>query len=151
MPHEELRFWQFNVPLKDRTPDCPDFLLNCSDKDRELIGKWDSEYEPLTWSEVKHIVRTSDTHLLSCCFHTEHTLQKRTRSIFSVDHLRIYADTENLCMIWRNNMAQSYHSFFVIDCAGLTWLLTVLHSPRQPTTKSCTTTGHMGLILASSI
>jgi hypothetical protein len=59
MPHQEQPFWHFNVPVDQRTPDCPDYLLNLSDKDRGLIGKWDADYEPMTWDEVQSVVSTS--------------------------------------------------------------------------------------------
>jgi hypothetical protein len=56
MPHEELPFWQFNVPAEQRMPECPAYLLDISDKDRGLIGKWDADYEPMTWGEAQTTV-----------------------------------------------------------------------------------------------
>jgi len=63
MPHEELPFWHFNVPRLERTASCPDYLINVSDKDRNLIGQWDSDYEPMTWSEVKSFVYSNNLQL----------------------------------------------------------------------------------------
>jgi hypothetical protein len=57
MPHEELPFWHFNVPIPERTVECPEFLLDISEKDRRIIGTWDSDFEPQSWEDVKHLVR----------------------------------------------------------------------------------------------
>ncbi|KAK3215611.1 hypothetical protein GRF29_8g533368 [Pseudopithomyces chartarum] len=55
MPHEEpLPFWLVNVPRDQWPTECPDFLKELSDKDRRIIGTPDSQYEKLTWEEVRH-------------------------------------------------------------------------------------------------
>ncbi|KAF2404655.1 hypothetical protein EJ06DRAFT_579239 [Trichodelitschia bisporula] len=56
MPHEELPFWNVNVPRPLRVPICPDWLANVSDKDRDIIGTWDADYEDMTWDEVRGII-----------------------------------------------------------------------------------------------
>jgi hypothetical protein len=56
MPHEELPYWHFNIPIEQRTEECPEALKYVSDKDKMLIGMWDSDYEFQTWDEVKQIV-----------------------------------------------------------------------------------------------
>jgi hypothetical protein len=64
MPHEELPFWHFNVPIAQRTPDCPEFLLNITEKDKNLIGMWDSGYQEISWDEASEIIRKkSDYHI----------------------------------------------------------------------------------------
>lgn len=53
-----MPFWLVNVP-KDQWPsECPDFLKDCSDKDKAIIGMPDGEYKVLTWDQVREIVRT---------------------------------------------------------------------------------------------
>jgi len=59
MPHEELQYWNFNVPQSQRSSECPEYLLNLSDKDRRLIGSWDSDYQVQDWVRVQELVRTN--------------------------------------------------------------------------------------------
>jgi hypothetical protein len=56
MPHEEISWWNFNIPALDRTVECPDFLRDAGEKDRRLIGSWDADYERLSWEEVKELI-----------------------------------------------------------------------------------------------
>lgn len=56
MPHEEIAWWNFNVPLNQQTQTCPDSLLKLGEKDKRLIGTWDADYERLTWDEVKELI-----------------------------------------------------------------------------------------------
>ncbi|ORX97807.1 hypothetical protein BCR34DRAFT_160100 [Clohesyomyces aquaticus] len=64
MPHEEpLPFWLVNVP-KDQWPsDCPEFLKECGEKDRRIIGTPDAEYKRLSWDEVTDIIRINRVDL----------------------------------------------------------------------------------------
>jgi len=59
MPSEALQYWNYNLPAGQRTAQCPDFLLNLSDKDRRLIGSWDSDYEVQDWATVQELVKTN--------------------------------------------------------------------------------------------
>ncbi|EKG13053.1 hypothetical protein MPH_09788 [Macrophomina phaseolina MS6] len=59
MPSTTLPWWQVNVPEDLRTEECPDFLRECGEKDRRIIGTPDSEYRPYGWEEVKDIVKTN--------------------------------------------------------------------------------------------
>lgn len=56
MPHEELPFWNFNLSPNEWTAECPDFLRHVNDKDRRLIGRWDSDYERQSWERVQEII-----------------------------------------------------------------------------------------------
>jgi hypothetical protein len=57
MPHEEpLPFWLTNVPRDQWPTECPDFLKDCGEKDRRVIGTPDSCYDVLTWDEVRDLV-----------------------------------------------------------------------------------------------
>ncbi|EUC45410.1 hypothetical protein COCMIDRAFT_36886 [Bipolaris oryzae ATCC 44560] len=59
MAHEALPFWLVNVP-KDQWPsECPDFLKDCSDKDKAIIVMPDGEYKVLTWDQVREIVQSN--------------------------------------------------------------------------------------------
>ncbi|KAF2852531.1 hypothetical protein T440DRAFT_446167 [Plenodomus tracheiphilus IPT5] len=68
MPHSEdlvkqeddqnLEFWKVNVPHEQWPTSCPEFLKECGDKDRKIIGTRDEEYKSLSWEEVKEIIRT---------------------------------------------------------------------------------------------
>jgi len=56
MPHEEIAWWNFNIPHNERTATCPDFLLHAGEKDRGIIGSWNSDYERLSWAQVKNLI-----------------------------------------------------------------------------------------------
>jgi hypothetical protein len=45
-----------NVPVEERTEECPDFLRNLSAKDLGIISTPDAEYHVITWPEVRQIV-----------------------------------------------------------------------------------------------
>ncbi|KAF2708176.1 hypothetical protein K504DRAFT_534817 [Pleomassaria siparia CBS 279.74] len=58
MSHQEpLPFWLVNVPREQWTEECPEFLKECGEKDRSIIGTPDSEYKRLSWDQVKEIIR----------------------------------------------------------------------------------------------
>lgn len=56
MPSTTLPWWQVNVPEDLRTDECPDFLKECGEKDRGIIGTPDSAYRPYNWEQVKDII-----------------------------------------------------------------------------------------------
>jgi hypothetical protein len=63
MAHEEpLPFWLVNVPRDQWPSSCPEFLKNCGEKDRRIIGTPDSEYRRLSWEECGEIISTTDTY-----------------------------------------------------------------------------------------
>jgi hypothetical protein len=65
MPHEEpLPFWLVNVPRDQWPTECPEFLKECSEKDRNIIGTPDDKYTLLTWDEVRELVSMAD---ISAC------------------------------------------------------------------------------------
>ncbi|KAL8870097.1 MAG: hypothetical protein Q9174_003776 [Haloplaca sp. 1 TL-2023] len=56
MTSEEIPYWRANVP-KDRWPsECPEFLLDLSERDQMLVGKLDEDYHRLTWPEVREVI-----------------------------------------------------------------------------------------------
>ncbi|KAH9861062.1 hypothetical protein IAQ61_010798 [Plenodomus lingam] len=54
----QLEFWKVNVPPEQWPATCPDFLRNCGEKDRSIIGTPDEQYTNLTWEQVKEIIKT---------------------------------------------------------------------------------------------
>ena len=58
MARKALPFWLVNVPEEQWPSECPDFLKDCSDKDKRIIGTPDGEYKVLTWDKVREIVST---------------------------------------------------------------------------------------------
>ncbi|KAH7120914.1 hypothetical protein B0J11DRAFT_51914 [Dendryphion nanum] len=61
MPHEEaeeaLPFWLVNLPRDQWPAECPDFLKEVSDKDKQIIGTPDTQYQALSWDEVRELIR----------------------------------------------------------------------------------------------
>ncbi|OAA73237.1 hypothetical protein ISF_00138 [Cordyceps fumosorosea ARSEF 2679] len=49
-------FWHVNVPERERTAECPEFLRGLSAKDLRGVSTPDSAYEILSWAEVARIV-----------------------------------------------------------------------------------------------
>ncbi|KAF2138276.1 uncharacterized protein K452DRAFT_361351 [Aplosporella prunicola CBS 121167] len=59
MSSSQLPFWNVNVPRDLWTDECPEFLRECGEKDRRIIGTPNADYVPLTWDEVKTIIKTN--------------------------------------------------------------------------------------------
>lgn len=55
-PSPNLPFWQVNIPPALRTAECPDFLRQVSDKDRDIISTPDAEYVADSWEVVQQKV-----------------------------------------------------------------------------------------------
>ena len=55
---EKLPYWLMNVPEDKRPAKCPDFLLDISDRNKELIDRPEDEYHILTWPEVQNLIST---------------------------------------------------------------------------------------------
>ena len=55
--NDQLPFWLVNVPRTQWPSSCPEFLVDCSDKDRHTIGTPDAQYRRLSWPEVQAIIR----------------------------------------------------------------------------------------------
>lgn len=61
--HDNLPYWQVNVPEHKRAAQCPVYLLGISDKDRDIISTPDSEYTPQTWDQVSSFVKLNNLEL----------------------------------------------------------------------------------------
>jgi hypothetical protein len=56
---QTLPFWNF-VPENERTDQCPEYLLNISDKDKCILGSWDVDFKTIPWNGengVRDLVR----------------------------------------------------------------------------------------------
>ena len=53
---EKLPYWLMNVPQDKRPTNCPDFLLDISDRNKELIDRPEDEYHILAWPEVQDLI-----------------------------------------------------------------------------------------------
>jgi hypothetical protein len=56
MPHEETQWFNYNLPKEHWTKECPPDLQDCSEKDRGIIGSYDTDFEPMSWGQVKHLI-----------------------------------------------------------------------------------------------
>ncbi|KAL8932554.1 MAG: hypothetical protein Q9211_006251 [Gyalolechia sp. 1 TL-2023] len=56
MAGPDIPYWCVNVPAEQWPNECPDFLLELSERDKKLVGNSDKDYRRLTWSEVKAFV-----------------------------------------------------------------------------------------------
>jgi len=56
MPHEEIGWWNYNLPKERWTIECPEDLQNASEKDQRIIGSWDDEYTSMGWEQVKQLI-----------------------------------------------------------------------------------------------
>lgn len=60
MAHDgALPFWLVNVPPDQWPATCPDYLEECGEKDRGIIGTPDEAYRVLTWADVRELVSTT--------------------------------------------------------------------------------------------
>lgn len=60
---DALPYWQVNVPEDERTAQCPDYLLNLSEKDRGILSTPNSEYVVQTWDQVVGFVKSNHLEL----------------------------------------------------------------------------------------
>ena len=56
MPHEEIQWWNYNLPREQWTLECPEGLRDASEKDKGIIGSWEDEYRAMSWQEVKRLI-----------------------------------------------------------------------------------------------
>jgi hypothetical protein len=58
-----LPYWQVNVPADQRAAECPDFLVDANEKDRNILATPDSEFRRLSWPEVQKLIQTNRNDL----------------------------------------------------------------------------------------
>ncbi|TIA33393.1 hypothetical protein D6C79_08974, partial [Aureobasidium pullulans] len=54
---EALPYWLVNVPANQRPTECPDFLADANEKDKQILATPDSDYRRLSWPEVQDLIR----------------------------------------------------------------------------------------------
>ncbi|KAL8713238.1 MAG: hypothetical protein Q9220_002759 [cf. Caloplaca sp. 1 TL-2023] len=54
-------YWCANLPKEQWPAECPEFLLDLSERDQMLVGRLDKDYHRLTWPEVKQVIGTELT------------------------------------------------------------------------------------------
>ncbi|KAF4975301.1 hypothetical protein FZEAL_7899 [Fusarium zealandicum] len=60
---DSLQYWNYNIPLDERTEECPVFLRNVSEKDRGILSTPDEEYHISSWDEVREIAQANRLEL----------------------------------------------------------------------------------------
>lgn len=53
---EPLPYWLVNVPPSEWPAECPDFLLNQTEKNMQILSLPDEEYHRQNWDDVKEII-----------------------------------------------------------------------------------------------
>jgi hypothetical protein len=56
----EMPYWNVNVPEKERTAACPDFLVGIHERDRQIISTPDCEYRIQSWDAVREFVSKNE-------------------------------------------------------------------------------------------
>ncbi|KAL9019259.1 MAG: hypothetical protein Q9185_003433 [Variospora sp. 1 TL-2023] len=56
MAPADMPYWCYNIPEEHWPAECPDFLLNLSERDQKLVGTRDQDYERLTWPQVRKVI-----------------------------------------------------------------------------------------------
>lgn len=52
----DLPYWLVNVPRSQWPAQCPEFLVNASERDRKILSTPDDQSHRLTWKEAQQIV-----------------------------------------------------------------------------------------------
>lgn len=55
-----LPYWRVNIPKSEWPQKCPDFLLDVSERDREILLTLDDQYHRATWVEVQECIGKPD-------------------------------------------------------------------------------------------
>ena len=55
---KNLPYWLMNVPKDQRPDQCPEFLLDISDRNKNLIELPQNKYHIMSWHEVQELIRT---------------------------------------------------------------------------------------------
>ncbi|KAL9007928.1 MAG: hypothetical protein Q9173_006898 [Seirophora scorigena] len=58
MADADIPYWCYNIPKEQWPAECPDFLIDLSERDQKLVGRRDQDYERLTWPEVRQVIVT---------------------------------------------------------------------------------------------
>lgn len=58
--HSKLPYWHFNVPVEERTDECPVGLRDLEASDIEHLGRPNAEYTDLSWQDLKDLIKAND-------------------------------------------------------------------------------------------
>ena len=50
-------YWNVNVPTANHTDECPDFLQNVLDRDRQILATRDEDYRKQDWARIVELIR----------------------------------------------------------------------------------------------
>ncbi len=53
---EPLPYWLINVPKDQQPAECPEFLLDISERNKAMINVSQADYHVLTWPEVQELI-----------------------------------------------------------------------------------------------
>jgi len=56
MSHQEIPFWNVNIPQDQWTLECPFYLAACDESDRRQLSIPDAEYPRMSWEDVKDVI-----------------------------------------------------------------------------------------------
>lgn len=92
MAEADIPYWRVNVPKEQWPAECPEFLLDLSERDQQLVDRYDKDYHRLTWPEVKKAIGS-----VRCLAHAFFGLQSKriTSSIASSECHLIIEDILN--------------------------------------------------------
>ncbi|KAL8997299.1 MAG: hypothetical protein Q9169_003391 [Polycauliona sp. 2 TL-2023] len=60
MSEADIPYWRVNVPKEQWPAECPEFLLDLSERDQQLVDRHDKDYHRLTWPEVKKAIEHNE-------------------------------------------------------------------------------------------
>ncbi|OAL38964.1 hypothetical protein AYO20_01715 [Fonsecaea nubica] len=56
-------WWNRNIPSRQWTADCPQYLVGQSEKNIGILSRKDEEFARFTWQQIEELVRTNNIHL----------------------------------------------------------------------------------------
>lgn len=54
----QLPFWLINIPKNQWPGQCPEFLINASERDKKIMSVPNDQYQRATWEEVQEYIRS---------------------------------------------------------------------------------------------
>lgn len=55
---QQLPFWLMNIPRNQWPDQCPEFLINSSERDKKIMSVPNDQYQRATWEEVQEYIRS---------------------------------------------------------------------------------------------
>lgn len=57
---QQLPFYLMNIPRNQWPDQCPEFLINSSERDKRIMSVPNDQYQRATWEEVQEYIRSLD-------------------------------------------------------------------------------------------